>query len=134
MIPAVPYNELLSWTTSADLGLTIFKPGYTRSIRYCLPNKLFEYLMAGLPVLSSQLDAIAEVLKTYEVGDILPSLAPEDVGTAINAMLADGAKVERMRQNALKAARDEFHWEKEKLKLVAFYKQVVEKSKKSLGK
>ncbi len=134
MIPAVPYNELLSWTTSADLGLTIFKPGYTRSIRYCLPNKLFEYLMAGLPVLSSQLDAIAEVLKTYEVGEILPSLAPEDVGAAINAMLADGSKVERMRQNALKAAREEFHWEKEKLKLVAFYKNVVEKSKKAVGK
>jgi hypothetical protein len=39
-----------------------------------------------------------------------------------------------MRQNALKAAREEFHWEKEKLKLVAFYKNIVEKSKKSLGK
>jgi glycosyltransferase involved in cell wall biosynthesis len=127
IIPAVPYNELLSWTTSADLGLTIFKPGYTRSIRYCLPNKLFEYLMAGLPVLSSQLDAIAEVLKTYEVGQILPSLAPEEIGASINVMLADGEALARMRQNALEAARQEFNWEKEKQKLIQFYQKVLGK-------
>ncbi len=129
MIPAVPYNELLSWTTSADLGLTIFKPGYTRSIRYCLPNKLFEYLMAGLPVLSSQLDAIADVLNTYGVGRILPSLEPEEVGAAINSMLADPDALAQMRQNALEAARKEFHWEKEKLKLIEFYKKVMSNKK-----
>ncbi len=125
IIPAVPYNELLSWTTSADLGLTIFKPGYTRSIRYCLPNKLFEYLMAGLPVLSSQLDAIAEVLKTYGVGHILPSLEPSEIGASINAMLADADALAAMRHNALEAAREEFHWEKEKKKLIQFYQKIV---------
>src|SRR5207247_7864979 len=114
IIPPVPYAELLDWTASADIGLTIFQPGYTRSIRYCLPNKLFEYLMAGLPVLSSQLDAIAEVLKTYDVGQILPSLAPEDIGASINAMLADAEALARRRQNALEAAKQEFNWEKEK--------------------
>ena len=125
MIPAVPYEELLDWTVSADIGLTIFKPGYTRSIRFCLPNKLFEYLMAGLPVLSSQLDAIAEVLKTYDIGQVLPSLAPSDVGAAINVMLADPAALAHMRSNALKAAQQEFHWEKEKQTLVQFYDAIL---------
>jgi glycosyltransferase involved in cell wall biosynthesis len=127
IIPAVPYAELLDWTASADMGLTIFQPGYTRSIRYCLPNKLFEYLMAGLPVLSSQLDAIAELLKTYDVGRVLPSLAPSDIGAAINALLAEPASLARMRNNALKAAREEFHWDNEKRTLIELYHTILNK-------
>src|SRR5262249_51933615 len=50
IVPPVPYAELLDWTASADIGLTLFSPQYSLSIRYTLPNKLFEYLMAGLPV------------------------------------------------------------------------------------
>jgi glycosyltransferase involved in cell wall biosynthesis len=125
MIPAVPYAELLDWTTSADVGLTIFQPGYTRSIRYCLPNKLFEYLMAGLPVLSSQLDAIAEVLQTSGAGQILPSLAPSDIAASINEMLADRTALAQMRENALKIVQKEFHWEKEKQKLIQVYDDIL---------
>src|SRR5206468_2560012 len=127
IIPPVPYEELLDWTASADIGLTIFQPGYTRSIRFCLPNKLFEYLMAGLPVLSSQLDAIAELLETYDVGQVLPSLAPEDIAAAINAMLSDPAALARMRSNALKAAQQKFHWESEKQILIQFYDAILTK-------
>jgi len=125
IIPAVPYEELLDWTASADIGLTVFKPSYTRSIRYCLPNKLFEYLMAGLPVVSSELEAIAELLKTYDVGQILPSLAPSDIGAAINSMLLDPVALARMHSNALAIARQEFHWEKEKQTIVQFYDAIV---------
>jgi glycosyltransferase involved in cell wall biosynthesis len=125
IIPPVPYEELLDWTASADIGLTIFSTDYTRSIRFCLPNKLFEYLMAGQPVLSSQLDAIAEVIKTYDVGQIVPSLVPSDVGAAINAMLADTSALARMRNNALEAARQEFNWENESQKLIQLYHAIL---------
>ncbi|HTK05978.1 MAG TPA: glycosyltransferase [Ktedonobacteraceae bacterium] len=124
IIPAVPYQELLDWTTSADIGLTIFKPGYTRSIRYCLPNKLFEYLMAGLPVLSSQLDAIADVFEQYGVGQILPSLEPKDIAAAINSLLVDADALARMRKNAQEAAQKRFHWDVEKLSLVEIYRGI----------
>jgi glycosyltransferase involved in cell wall biosynthesis len=127
MIPAVPYEELLDWTVSADIGLTLFRPDYTRSIRYCLPNKLFEYLMAGLPVLTSQLDAIAEVLTTYEVGKVLPSLEPKDVGEAINSMLGNTDELTRMHNNALSSARETFNWEKGKETLLQFYQSVLTK-------
>ena len=135
IIPAVPYEELLAWTASADIGLTIFQPGYSRTIQFCLPNKLYEYLMAGLPLLSSQLDAIAEVLKTYDVGQLVPSVAPSDIGAAINAMLADTSALTRMRRNALEAAKQEFNWEKESLKLINLYQNILQRGvqKKSHG-
>ena len=81
--------------------------------------------MAGLPVLSSQLDAIAELLETYDVGQVLPSLEPSDVGALINAMLADPAALARMHSNALKAARQEFNWENEKQKLFELYEAIL---------
>lgn len=127
IIPAAPYAELLNWTASADIGLTVLPPDYSLSIRMCLPNKLFEYLMAGLPVLSSPLDAVAEVLTSYQVGQVVSSLTPKDVAVAINTMLADDSALAHMRQNALEVARDEFHWENERQKLVGLYHKILGK-------
>src|SRR5437660_1751583 len=50
-VPPVPYIELLEWTSSADIGLIVYSPGRSQNVQMCLPNKLFEYLMVGLPVL-----------------------------------------------------------------------------------
>lgn len=127
IIPPVPYEELLDWTASADIGLTIFPPDYSLSIRMTQPNKLFEYLMAGVPVLSTQLEAIVEVLETYDVGQVVTSIEPEAIGRAINAMLADEGALRRMSRNALEAAKNELNWEKESAQLVRVYKGIIEK-------
>jgi len=129
ILPPVPYEELLHWTASADIGLTLLPSDYSLSIRKCLPNKFFEYLMAGLPVLSSELDAIVEVIKTYDVGKVVLSLAPQDVGAAINAMLADHDSLARMSANALAVAHQEFNWEKESQKLLHLYEAILSKQK-----
>jgi glycosyltransferase involved in cell wall biosynthesis len=121
ILPAVPYEDLLEWTSSADLGLIIFPPDYSLSIRWCLPNKLFEYLMAGLPVLSSPLEAVADIILNYDVGKVAFSLVPEDIANAINTILSDQNACERMRFNALKAAREELCWEKEQQHLLLLY-------------
>ncbi|HZU01814.1 MAG TPA: glycosyltransferase, partial [Ktedonobacteraceae bacterium] len=121
ILPPVPYKELLLWTASADIGLIVLPLDYSLSIRYTLPNKLFEYLMAGLPVLSSPLDAVVNVIKTYDVGQIAPSLSPAVIGEAINSMLANRDALVRMRYHALEAAKQEFNWEKETQQLVSLY-------------
>ena len=125
ILPEVPYEELLDWTASADIGLTTASPDYSLSIRWGLPNKLFEYLMAGIPVLTSEMGPIVEVVKTYDVGQVVSSLVPADLGTAITAMLDDHDALARMRRNALEAAKQEFNWEKESEKLIHFYDAVV---------
>lgn len=126
IIPPVPYEELLNWTASADLGLIVYQPEYSLNVQMCLPTKLFEYLMAGLPVLASQLDAVAEVIKTFDVGQIVSSLAPADVGAAINTMLSDRDALARMRHNALEASHYDLCWEKESSELIRLYHGILE--------
>ena len=123
-IPPVPYTDLLNWTASADLGLTVFRPDYSLSIKMCLPNKLFEYLMAGLPILTSPLEAIVDMVNTYDVGRVVHLLAPKDIGEAINAMFADKAAYACMQRNAFDASRKDLHWEKEKQQLIQLYARI----------
>ncbi|HYU76881.1 MAG TPA: glycosyltransferase family 4 protein [Ktedonobacteraceae bacterium] len=128
IIPPVPaYEEVPEWTASADIGLILYNPGYSLNVKLLLPNKLFEYMMAGLPVLASQLDAIAEVIRTNDIGQILTSVDPAEVAAAINKMLADPVALSRMSRNGLVAAEQEFRWEKESPKLVRLYHDILER-------
>ncbi len=128
IMPPVPFSEYLEWTASADIGLIVHSPDYSLNVRTLLPNKLFEYLMAGVPVLSSPLEAVAEILGTYDVGQVIaPSaMTPAGIGAAINTMLADDKALSHMRRNALYAAK-EFCWDKEKLHLIDLYQDIFEK-------
>ncbi len=125
LLPAVPNSELLAWTAAADLGLILYPPDYSMNRRICLPNKLFEYLMAGLPVLTAPLEAIVEVAQTYDVGAVVHSVEPQAVGQAISALLADEAALSRMRRNALAACARELRWEVEQERLIALYADVA---------
>ncbi|HEX9036787.1 MAG TPA: glycosyltransferase family 4 protein [Ktedonobacterales bacterium] len=133
MLPAVPYRELLSWTASADLGLLLFRPDYSLSIKYSLPNKLFEYLMAGLPVLTSEMDAIVDVVRTLEVGEVIRTWSPEAIGRGISTALSDARWRESRRDAALVAARDRYCWEVEKSRLVDLYKCMMNDKQGSLS-
>jgi len=126
IIPPVPYAELLDWTSSADIGVNVASPDYSLNVRCFLPNKFFEYLMSGVPVLTSSLEAMVEVINMYDVGQVLPSLEPADIGEAINRMLADPAALVRMSSNGLEATKNEFNWEKEKLKLIDLYQGIFQ--------
>ncbi|HZU68977.1 MAG TPA: glycosyltransferase [Ktedonobacteraceae bacterium] len=130
IIPPVPYAELLTWTASADIGLVVYSPvstlTITPNIQMCLPNKLFEYLMAGLPVLASRLDAVADIITTYNVGCIVDSLEPDDIGQAINRMLANHDALARMKSNAKAATRHDLCWENEGRRLIDFYRDVTQ--------
>jgi glycosyltransferase involved in cell wall biosynthesis len=127
LLPPVPYAELLEWTASADIGLIVYSPDYSPNVKLCLPNKLFEYLMAGLPVLTSELDAVVEVVKSYDAGQVVSSLSPADVGEAITNILADPVALAEMSRHALDAAQQEYCWEKEKQRLLHFYQDMLDR-------
>ena len=125
ILPPAPYHELLAWTASADLGLIAYRASFSLNVRYCLPNKLFEYLMAGVPVAATgELEAVSDLVRQYDAGVVIPSTEPEVVGRAISAALADDAGRARLRQNALAAARTDLRWEVERERLLELYSHI----------
>ncbi len=121
----VPYDQLLSWTASADVGLLVNTPQFSPNTRMGLPNKLFEYLMAGLPVFVSELESVVDLVRTYDVGVVTSSLDPEEIGRSLDAMLLNGERLESMRCNALNACRQELRWDLESERLVHLYRALT---------
>lgn len=125
LLPAVPYEELLEWTASADLGLIIYRPDVSSNIKTNLPNKLFEFMVAGVPVLSSDLPAVADILVRYQTGCMVESLNPETIARAIASMLDDRGQLAAMRENSYAACARHLRWEIESKKLVQFYDELL---------
>ncbi len=117
--PRVPFAALHAYTCAADVGLCLIK-GTCRSFAYSLPNKLFEYLMAGLPVLASDLPEMGRVVTEAQVGLVVDPLDPQQVAHGVRALLADPGQRARWRLAALAAAR-RFCWEEEAHQLLALY-------------
>ena len=107
-LPFTPPDELLAWTASADLGALLIEP-LTLSLRLALPNKLFEYLMAGLPVLASPGPEIRRVVETFDVGLVADPADPAALARALRRALTDDTARARWRAN-LPAALHAYRW------------------------
>jgi glycogen synthase len=116
----VGVDELVSSAAESDIGLNPFIP-VCKNTEYALPNKFFEYLMAGLACASSDLVEIRDHTTRYDVGILFESLEPEAIAAQLNELVARPDLVAHYRANALDAARGELHWENEENKLTDFY-------------
>ncbi len=100
----MPYERLMDFTRAADLGLSLDKDS-NLNYRYSLPNKLFDYLHAGIPVLATDLPEVAAVVRGHNCGVLLPAPAPEAIAAAVEALRTDPARLAALRTNATFAAR-----------------------------
>jgi len=121
-IGRLPYNELKKYTSVADLGVTLDKDT-NLNYRYSLPNKLFDYIQAGVPVLSSKLPELERIIQTYEVGELVDEVTPEAIATKIQYLAENKKKLAWYAHQCQKAAL-ELNWEKEKLVLLDIYSTI----------
>lgn len=113
LAPPVPASQLVSEAQAFDVGLFVMS-ATTAQQRFVLPNKLFEYVMAGLAVVVSDLPDMRRVVTQYDLGALIERSEPDAIAAAVNAL--DAAAIDRFKQNAIAAAR-ELNWETEATRL-----------------
>lgn len=118
--PAVPYEQVLEHTQSADVGLVSVRPTCL-SYLYCLPNKLFEYILAGVPVLSNDLPDCRALIEEHLVGRMVERDDALGWRDAVLQMKAEGTATF---QPGLKRSASELSWSKEALVLTGIYDEL----------
>ena len=117
LVGKVHYDALFNITKTCDLGLS-FEEDTCLAYRYSLPNKIFDYINAEIPVLISDLPEFKKVINKFNVGMCLSSRKPIDVAHQINTILymPQGHWCQE-----LKLAKKVFCWENEEKKLLDFF-------------
>lgn len=125
----VPARELAEYIRGASLGVVLIE-GNDLSKHYSLPNKLFEYLAAGVPVLASGLPEIRRLVEEYRVGVFADPREPENIRSVLDALLSGRAgALEQLRQNALQASLY-LTWQKEVGLLIDEYAKLTGKKRR----
>jgi len=113
-------SEYLKYTSSADVGIS-FIEDISLSDRYCLPNKLFEYIFCGLPVICSNLPEMKKLVETEKVGIIANSNTVNGFKEAVIEMNSVGLS---SFDKGLLSASKKYSWERQEEKLIILYGQI----------
>ncbi len=117
-VDPVGVDELIPLATENDVGLNPFI-SVCKNTEFALPNKFFEYMMAGLAVASADLVEMRALTQSLRIGELFVAEDLDSVAGALNRLANDRDLLDACRRRAWEAARDEFHWENEERKLVA---------------
>jgi len=115
----VPPAEVISYASGADVGLCLYEDTCLNH-RYCLPNKLFETLVAGLPVFVSDLPDQAQLVRQYQAGWVVSNQTPAIVDQ-LTALTVDSVRM--LREGLLDRTRN-LSWTSEAESLLAIYREL----------
>lgn len=114
-------EDLRAVTIKADLGISLEeKKGLNYT--YALPNKLFDYIHARVPVLATDLPEVSLIFKKYEVGRMINTHQPIEIANAVNSML-ESQKINFWKEQCQLAA-VEYNWQNEEKTLLSIFKKL----------
>ncbi|NPV90659.1 MAG: methyltransferase domain-containing protein [Firmicutes bacterium] len=105
---AVPQEELLNWTASADIGIVPY-PHVDLNTYYCTPNKLFEYIQAGLPIIANDLPELRRFVEDTGFGKVGLMNNPRNMAALIDSAVMDTGFIVKAKENIIKE-RYSFSW------------------------
>lgn len=118
----MPYAKLLGLTACCDLGLSLDKDTNI-NYRFSLPNKVFDYLRAGIPVLASNIPEVSRIVETHQTGWLVAEVNPLALANQIKRIKNDTATYLKVRSELRKASL-ELCWENECKGLLNLYKSL----------
>jgi glycosyltransferase involved in cell wall biosynthesis len=116
----IPREKLFNYTKKATLGMVLEEP-LGLSFQYSLPNKLFDYIHAEVPIVAGNLPEISRIIDEFQIGVKVDNYQPETIAACINALLNDEKKLALLKQNQ-KIAKEVLCWEIEQKKLDNYFK------------
>jgi len=118
-IDPLPYLEMMEYTTKGFLGLTFEKIDVSDEHRFSLSNKFFDYIQAGIPVLSSKAVEIKSIICRYNIGTFIENFDPGEMAKKVIEIAEDKKSYELWKHNTI-AATEELNWENEEKILKEF--------------
>lgn len=122
----VPPSDVASYVSSVDLGVAPIQNACL-SYYFCSPNKIFEYMLGGVPVVASNFPELANLVEKWKIGYTFDPEDPKDIARSIEQMFADPAEFAAMKHRTKEAAAHH-NWEIESQKLVGIYEKITRKT------
>ena len=119
----VPLADLLSETQKARAGLVLFEP-LSLNYTYASPNKFFEYVMSGTPIIASNIPTLKVLNQEFEVALLVDPFKPDSISRAMDQLLTDDNLWLRLHQNCLLASK-RWNWEAQEDKLIKIYENLL---------
>jgi glycosyltransferase involved in cell wall biosynthesis len=116
-------EDVIKIMNKSKAGIVTFYPSPNHI--YSQPNKLFEYMSAGLPVIASNFPLWKEIVEKYNCGICVNPLKPKDIADAIDYIIKNPEKAQKMGENGKKAIIDKYNWYVEEKKLFKVYKDLI---------
>ena len=119
-IDAIPYKEMMQYTMLSDVGVTLDKPN-NLNYEFSLPNKFFDYIKAGIPVVSSHLIEIRKLVEQFNCGTMTTSHDPHEILDALQYAFENRSSFKK----GIRQAKAELVWEKEVIDLINCYQEIA---------
>ena len=118
-----PWSEAWKHVQRAIAGLVIFHPAPNHE--KALPNKLFEYMAAGIPVIASNFPLWKNIIEKNKCGLCVNPLDPKEIARAIEYLLTHPEEARKMGENGRRAVEKQYNWEMEAEKLLSLYEGLL---------
>jgi len=123
LIGWIPYHEILARTIEADILFIFSDPKISRS-RYICPNKLFEAMMAGKPIIMNKDLLASKIVENEKCGLLVDYGNVNDIKNALLKLINDPRLCEKLGNNGRKAYENKYSWKIMEKRLLNEYNQI----------
>jgi glycosyltransferase involved in cell wall biosynthesis len=126
----MPFAQAYERILASHIGLVLFQPGIQNHV-YALPHKMFDYMLAGLPVIAPAFALeVAPIIKEADCGILIDPSDPEQIANALDRLVVNAQERKRLGENGRRAVLEQYNWEAEAEKLVNMYVELAKSIKK----